>query len=83
MTTAHDDTLQPVLPFGYTAEDIERGYTLAHGREGRTERKAIPADILLVVELRLLRAQLAQWLGAAREEPDASHAAGTKRPGRH
>lgn len=46
------------LPYGYTAEDRDRGYTVVHGRGGTTARRPIPADILIVVELRRLRALL-------------------------
>jgi hypothetical protein len=58
--------IQP--PFGYTEEDLARGYTVAHGRGDATERRPIPADILIVVELRRLRALLERALTDEEEE---------------
>jgi hypothetical protein len=60
--------IQP--PYGYTADDLDRGYTVAHGRGGATERRPIPADILLVVELRRLRALLERAMAEDEEGED-------------
>lgn len=53
---------QIALPYPYTEGDIARGYTLDHGSQGGTRKRPIPADILLVIELRRLNALLAAHL---------------------
>jgi hypothetical protein len=51
------------IPHPYTAEDIDRGYTVTKGEGGREQRRAVPIDVLRLVEARRLNAILARLVG--------------------
>jgi hypothetical protein len=38
--------------YPYTEADVARGFTISHGRDSKTKQVPIPADVLLVIELR-------------------------------
>lgn len=54
------------LPHGYTAEDLARGYTSTHGEQGREVRRAIPVEVLALIEARLLNRHLARLVALLR-----------------
>lgn len=58
MSEYTDGDDEVAIPHPYTAEDIARGYTTSNGSQDREVRRAIPIDVLRLIEARRLNAIL-------------------------